>query len=121
MKKVCVWGGDIFWRTCVSEGGGGERVTGGILRVPLQWELGKVSICVILRSLMPAGFLFKYMLALKFNGVTGMLSVAPFQLDRPGVKRSAIKQRAAEIQREKPGITRLGAKLLNRLAYFCLV
>lgn len=70
---------------------------------------------------MPAGFLFKYMLALKFNGVTGMLSVAPFQLDRPGVKRSAIKQRAAEIQREKPGITRLGAKLLNRLAYFCLV
>lgn len=45
--------------------------------VLILWELVKVSICVILHSLMPSGFLTKsiYMLTLKFKGFARMLSV----------------------------------------------
>lgn len=52
-----------------------------ILCVPLLWELAKVSICVILHSLMPTGFFTKstYTPNLKFNGVTEMLSLPLFK------------------------------------------
>lgn len=53
------------------------------LWVPMLWELEKVSICVILNSLLPTGFLTKstYTPTLKFNGVTGMLCLPLFELD----------------------------------------
>lgn len=51
--------------------------------LPMLWELAKVSICVILHSLMPSGFLTKsiYMPTLKFDGLTRKINLPLIEQD----------------------------------------